>query len=55
MKRRNHMKRYFSTRRDNSKKEVGKSQVTCFGCNKQSHYKNDKTKRIKDPLSRKLH
>jgi hypothetical protein len=41
MKRRNQIKRYFPTRRDNSKKEVDKSQVTCFGCNKLGHYKNE--------------
>jgi hypothetical protein len=41
MKRRDQIKRYFPNRRDNSKREVDKSQVTCYGCNKQGHYKNE--------------
>jgi acyl-CoA hydrolase len=41
MKRRDQIKRYFPNRKDNSKREVDKSQVTCYGCNKQGHYKNE--------------
>jgi len=39
IKRRDQIKRYFPNRKD--KKEVDKSQVTCYGCNKQGHYKNE--------------
>jgi len=55
MKRRNQIKRYFPTRRDNSKKKVDKIQVTCFGCNKQGHYKNEcpqNKKNQKSPFKR---
>ena len=41
MRRRDQIKRYFPNRRDNSKKEADKSQVTCYGCNKQGQYKNE--------------
>jgi len=47
MRRRDQIKRYFPNRKDNSNGEVDKSQVTCFGCNKQGHYKNE------CPLSKK--
>jgi len=47
IKRRDQIKRYFPTRRDNSKREVDKSQVTWYGCNKQGHYK------IECPLNKK--
>jgi len=51
MKRRNQIKKYFLTRRDNSKREVDKSQVTCFGCNKLGHYKNEMSTEQKKPKS----
>jgi len=41
IRRRDQIKRYFPTRRDNSKREVDKSQVTCYGCNNKGHYKNE--------------
>jgi len=41
MRRRDQIKRYFPNKKDNSKKEVDKSQVTCYGCNKQGHYKTE--------------
>ena len=41
MRRRDQIKRYFPNKKDNSKREVDKSQVTCYGCNKQGHYKNE--------------
>jgi len=47
MRRRGQIKRYFSNKRDNSRKEVDKSQVTYYGCNKQGHYKNE------SPLNKK--
>jgi len=56
MKRRNQIKRHFPTRRDNSKREVDKSQVTCFGCNKLGHYKNEcpqNKRNQKSPFKRK--
>jgi len=41
MRRRDQIKRYFPNKKDNSKGEVDKSQVTCYGCNKLRHYKNE--------------
>jgi len=41
IRRRDQIKRYFPTRRDNSKREVDKRQVTCYRCNNKGHYKNE--------------
>ena len=47
MRRRDQIKKYFPNKKDNTKGEIDKSQVTCFGCNKLGHYKNE------CPLNRK--
>lgn len=55
MKRRHQIKRYFPAKRDNSKKEVDKSQVTCYRCKKQGHYKNEcplNKKNLKSPFKK---
>jgi hypothetical protein len=41
MRRRDQIKKNFSFRKDNSKNDFDKSQVTCFGCNKLGHYKSE--------------
>jgi len=41
MRRRDQIKKYFPNKKDNTKGEVDKSQVTFFGCNKLGHYKNE--------------
>jgi len=40
IQRRDQNKRNFSARRENTKTEIDKSQVTCYGCYKTGHYKN---------------
>jgi len=41
MMRRNQIRKKFPNTNSNTKTEAGKSQVTCFGCNKAGHYKSE--------------
>jgi len=58
MRRRDQIKKYFSNKKYNTKGEVDKSQVTCFGCNKLGHYKNEcplnKKGQKKSPYSKSM-
>jgi hypothetical protein len=58
MRRRDQIKKYFPNKKDNSKGEIDKSQVTCFGCNKLGHYKNEcplnKKTQKKSPYSKSM-
>lgn len=58
MRRRDQIKKYFPNKKDNSKGEIDKSQVTCFGCNKLGHYKNEcplnKKSQKKSPYSKSM-
>jgi len=58
IRRRDQIKRYFPNRKENPKGDTDKSQVTCYGCNKQGHYKNEcplnKKSQKKPPYSKSM-